>query len=94
MAVVVDEDFFAALGAMDEVRDISNCDIAWFAVRFEESAARAALRRGSFHFTTLERTVEGLTGGRPVSLGRFEETIGERLQKQYPERETSSGLGR
>src|SRR5204863_1798236 len=30
MAVVVDEAFFRALGPMDHVPDISNCDIAWF----------------------------------------------------------------
>ena len=94
MAVVVDHDFFGGLGAMDEVGDISNCDIAWFAVGFEESGGRATLRRGSCRLTTLERAVEGLTGGRPVSLGKFEKTIAERLQKQYPERAASSGLGR
>ena len=94
MAVVVDEDFFAALGARDDVGDVSNCDIAWFSVHYEEWGGTALLRRGSHRFTTLERAVEGLTGGRPVSLGRFEETIGVRLRKQYPERAASLGFGR
>ena len=94
LAVVVDVDFFSALGAMDDVADISNCDIAWFAVEYEESGAKAALRRGFSRLTTLERAVEGLTGGLPVSLTRFEESIGERLRRHYPERAPSSGLGR
>jgi len=94
MAVVVDEDFFAALGEMDDVADISNCDIAWFAVRYEESGGKAILQRCSCRLTTLERAVEGLTGGRPVSLGKFQETIARGLRKQYPEQATSLGLGR
>ena len=43
MAVLVDRSFFNALGKMDDVKDISNCDIAWFVIRYEESGGEALL---------------------------------------------------
>lgn len=67
MAVVVDEGFFRSMGAIPEVGNISNCDIVWFPVRFVESGAYAVLTPTEPHFTTLESSVEGLTGGLPVS---------------------------
>ena len=75
MAVVVDEGFFAALGKMDEVKHVSNCDIAWFVVRYNVAGANAVLEPGFVRLTTLERAVEGLTGGYPVSLQTFEARI-------------------
>jgi restriction endonuclease NotI len=83
MAVVVDHSFFSALGSMDDVRDVSNCDIAWFVVDFDESGGEFALRPGFVRLTTLERAVEGLTGGNPVSLGLFEQRIREKLGGSY-----------
>ncbi|MDQ6708385.1 MAG: hypothetical protein M3Z85_20695 [Acidobacteriota bacterium] len=94
MAVVVDEDFFAALGAMDDVSDISNADIAWFVVRFDETESGFVLSRAFHRFTTLERAVEGLTGGHPVSLGRFEERLHRRLDRFYPEYSANLNPGR
>ena len=93
MAVVVDEDFFAALGTMDNVSDISNCDIAWFVVKFDEIDTGFVLNRAFHRFTTLERAVEGLTGGHPVSLGRFEDRLHKRLQRFYPEHAASLSPG-
>ena len=76
MAVVVDRAFFDSMGEMTAVNDISNADIAWFVIRFEESnTGRARLVRDKVVFTTLERSVEGLTGGQPVSLKTFESRI-------------------
>jgi len=75
MAVVVDEGFFGAIGKMDEVKDVSNCDIAWFVVRYREDGGNAVLEPGFVRLTTLERAVEGLTGGSPVSLETFEARI-------------------
>jgi hypothetical protein len=37
-----DEGFFGALGKMDEVKHVSNCDIAWFVVRYSEKDGNAA----------------------------------------------------
>ncbi len=81
MAVVVDRSFFNALGRMENVGDISNCDIAWFVVGFDEKTEPAKLVRDSVCFTTLERAVEGLTGGLPVTLDEFERRIIEKAAK-------------
>lgn len=79
MAVVVDESFFASLGRMDSVSDVSNSDIAWFIVGFEEEELSARLVPRDVRYTTLERAVEGLTAGLPVTLGQFETEIMGRL---------------
>jgi len=76
-AVVVDRAFWNALAPMAEVPSTSNCDIAWFVVDFERCADSRSfsLVRDSLHLTTLERAVEGLTGGTPTSLADFEEHL-------------------
>lgn len=79
MAVVIDRSFWLALGHMDEVSHVSNCDIAWFVVRYDESEGDARLTPDQVHLTTLERAVEGLTAGLPVSLERFEQRIQKKL---------------
>ena len=83
MAVVVDKHFFGSLGHMEEVEDLSSGDIAWFTVDFEEDPAggRFRLVRDSVHVTTLERAIEGLTGGSPVTLNEFEEGIRSKLAR-------------
>jgi hypothetical protein len=74
-AVLVDESFFNALGHMDSVNDVSNCDIAWFVVEYKDDGERVQLKPKEHVFTTLERSVEGLTAGRPVSLEAFERSL-------------------
>ena len=81
MVVVVDEAFFSALGKMDSVKDISNCDIAWFVVTYDETGGNGVLRPHSVRLTTLERAVEGLTAGHPVSLDTFEARIREKINR-------------
>ena len=81
MAVVVDRNFFDALGKMADIKDASNSDIAWFVVKYDEGQGQAVLKPDFVRFTTLERAVEGLTGGRPVSLEVFETRIREKLAK-------------
>lgn len=80
MAVVVDAAFYRSLGRMETVRDLSNCDIAWFVARYEEDGDAVRLVVGEPKKQTLERAVEGLTGGLPVTLGEFEAKIIEKLQ--------------
>lgn len=82
MAVVVDESFFRSLGRMEQVADISNADIAWFIVGFDLGGSRAKLVPKALVKTTLERAVEGLTSGTPVSLGEFEDDIRTRLRRR------------
>jgi hypothetical protein len=84
MAVVVDQSFFDSIGEMDDVQHISNSDIAWFTVGYEEVANSKQMRLTikNIRYTTLERAVEGLTGGKPVALPVFEERI--RTKVNYP----------
>jgi hypothetical protein len=80
MAVVIDRSFWDSLGEMREVKDLSNCEIIWFVVSFAPSAdGRFSLKRDATHFTTLDNAIEGLTGGTPISLERFESQIRARL---------------
>lgn len=79
IAVIIDHAFWLSLGQMPEVNDKSNCDIAWFVVDYEENKGSFSLRPHSLHLTTLDRAVEGLTGGIPTSLGNFEEALRARL---------------
>lgn len=81
MAVVVDAGFYRSLGHMETVGDISNSDIAWFVTSYDEtSGTQARLRLGEPYKQTLERAVEGLTGGFPVTLDDFEAKIQEKLR--------------
>ena len=86
MAVVVDRAFFDSIGEMDNVADISNADIAWFIVRFEEVEGdkRTRIVRDEVRYTTLERSVEGLTGGKPVALSIFENRISLKANATLP----------
>jgi len=80
-AVVIDRSFWDSLGSMDEVDSLSNCDIAWFIVSYRERDASPNLNLvpDSLHLTTLNRAVEGLTGGIPTSLNAFEQTLRQKL---------------
>lgn len=82
MAVVVDRPFFDALGEMDHVGHVSNSDIIWFIVAFEEGdgEAQAKLVIDEIRYTTLERAVEGLTSGVPTTLPDFEDKIRAKLK--------------
>jgi hypothetical protein len=85
MAVVIDEQFFRSLGEMQSVpdpNDISNADIAWFVVGYDEAHDPIRLMRAKCYLTTLERAVEGLTNGVPVSLPTFESRIRQKLEER------------
>lgn len=75
MAVVVDEAFFRSMGTMKSVEHISNCDVAWFVLKYTESHNKLELVPDKVHLTTLEDSVIGLTAGVPVSLQVFEQRI-------------------
>ena len=80
MAVVVDAAWFRNnVIDVDTVDDLSNCDIAWFIVSFDESVDPARIVVSEPEKQTLERAVEGLTGGHPVALSAFESKIREKL---------------
>lgn len=86
MAVVVDQSFFDSIGEMDNVPHISNADIAWFTVGFEEvkDSTQMQLVTREVRYTTLERAVEGLTGGKAVALPIFEARISSKIKNPEP----------
>jgi hypothetical protein len=82
MAVVIDKAFWASLGEMRETKDLSNSEIAWFVLSFAPTGmGRFGLQRHEVHYTTLSHAVEGLTGGTPMSLERFEDQIRAHLPR-------------
>ncbi len=76
MAVVVDEDFFKAMGKMNTVDELSNCDVAWFVVKYDDNLKLVA---GGIHLTTLQESVQSLVAAEPVSLPEFEDRIRAKL---------------
>jgi len=80
MAVVVDLPFWESLGSITEVEHVSNCDIAWFVMQYRHDGTRFCMEPAGLHLTTLDRAVEGLTGGKPTSLSLFEKTLRTKLE--------------
>jgi hypothetical protein len=90
LAVVVDESFFGSLGRMEATEHLSNADIAWFIAGYDVTAPRAALVPSRVVHTTLERAVEGLTAGEPLSKEQFEEQLFIRLNRSRLRQAASS----
>lgn len=81
MAVVVDRSFYNSMGKMKTVEHASNSDIAWFIVDFKRLGEDPSMTitLGEVLYTTLEESVSGLTGGKPVSKEQFEQRIMQNL---------------
>lgn len=79
MAVVVDESFFAALGQMKSEDDLSNAEVVWFIVRYEDAETKPRLARSQVFLTRLEDAQTGLVAAKPVTLHQFEKRILSRL---------------
>lgn len=84
MAVVVDLPFWESLGCIIEVDHVSNCDIAWFVMKYRHDGTRFCMEPAGLHLTTLDHAVEGLTGGKPTSLSAFEKTLRTKLADASP----------
>jgi hypothetical protein len=84
MAVVVDLPFWESLGSITEVDHVSNCDIAWFVMKYSHDGSRFCMVPAGLHLTTLDRAVEGLTGGKPTSLSVFEKNLRTKLVNLLP----------
>lgn len=84
MAVVVDAGFFRSLGNIITVKDISNCDIAWFVVTYDETTDPISIRIDAPKFQTLDAAVKSLTGGTPVTQKEFEAKIREKIGAPSP----------
>lgn len=86
MVVIIDRPFLDAMDKMEQVDDISNCDIIWVVVRFDETIepGKATLQIDGTVMTTLEDSVKGLTSGSPTTLGEFEVKLHPRLRPALP----------
>lgn len=81
MAVVVDDQFFRALGRMELANDISNCDVVWFVVKYNDAHELAP---SEIYLTTLEQSVSGLVAAQPVSQQEFEQRIQDKYSRLGP----------
>lgn len=86
MVVVIDRPFLDAMDQMDRVEHISNSDIVWVIVRFDETVepGKATLAVDDTIFTTLEDAVKGLTSGNPTTLPEFEDKLAKRIGTALP----------
>jgi hypothetical protein len=84
MAVIVDLPFWESLGSITEVDHVSNCDIAWFVMKYQHDGTRFCMKPAGLHLTTLDHAVEGLTGGKPTNLSDFERTLCAKLAAAFP----------
>jgi len=83
MCVLVDRMLFNALGRMEPVQDVSNCDIAWFVVRYDENESGVQLQHDFVHLTTLEYAIEGLAQVNGLSLLDIEKRIRKELLQTH-----------
>jgi len=81
MVCIVDTPFYDSMGEMEEVEDISNGDIVWYLVDFVagDTGDPYQLTVGRKATVTLERAIEGLTGGNPVAKSVFERRIKKKM---------------
>ena len=66
------------MGRMKTVDEMSNCDVAWFVVKYDE---KLRLGAEAVYLTTLEESVDSLVAGRAVSLAEFEQRILAKLSR-------------
>jgi hypothetical protein len=75
LAVVIDEAFFASLVGLEKEKHLSNAEIAWFVVGYDQTPRGWKLTRRDVVFTKLDSSVKALTGGVPLSKERFEQQL-------------------
>lgn len=87
MLVVVDQPFFEAMDKMETVEHLSNSDVIWVVVRFEEinPPDQVNLVVSKMQQTTLESAVKGLTAGEPTTLPDFEESLSKKKARALPD---------
>ena len=83
MVVVIDASFHSTFGPMRRADDVSNADIIWCVVGYDEgpSGDIATLKVLGMVMTTLEEAVIGLTAGKPRSKPAFEQTLWGKVGK-------------
>ena len=81
MVVVIDRPFLDAMDEMETVDHVSNCDIVWVVVSYDESIqpGKATLVIDQTLYTTLDGAIKGLTAGNPTTLPEFEARLQDKL---------------
>jgi len=82
LALVVDAAFYNQLGQIPQEGDQSNADILWFVVDYKLHDDIAEIEKRQLGLTTLDKSVQHLTGGVPISKTEFEEEIKKKLAHQ------------
>jgi hypothetical protein len=84
MVVVIDRPFFDAMAPMNTVSHVSNCDVVWVVVDYDEQLEHgsAKLTISAVLFTTLEDSVVSLTAGVPTTLPEFEEKLSQKIKSR------------
>ena len=92
MVVVIDRSFLEAMDEMEPVEHISNCDIVWVVVRYDEAIdpGKATLVIDKTVYTTLDGSIKGLTAGNPTTLPDFEEKLQGKLAPVFNLQEAQS----
>lgn len=87
MVVVIDKPFLDSMSPMTRQTHISNCDIVWVIVRFDEEIehGKAVLVVDDTIFTTLDDAVTALTSGVPTTLPDFETKLLGKLSEALPD---------
>ena len=81
MVVVIDRPFLDAMDEMETVDHVSNCDIVWVVVGYDETIdpGKATLVIDQMIYTTLDGAIKGLTAGNPTTLPEFEDRLQGKL---------------
>lgn len=81
MVVIIDRPFLDAMAPMDTVGHVSNCDIVWVVVDYDEQREYGAAKLvvDQILYTTLEDSVVGLTAGVPTTLPEFEAKLTQKV---------------
>jgi hypothetical protein len=86
IAVVIDEAFYSSLVGLDRERHLSNAEIAWFVVKYDETSNGWKLTPKEVIFTKLDSSVKALTGGVPLSKEAFEKQLVAKLKLDAADR--------
>ncbi|OCP08010.1 hypothetical protein BC374_17575 [Ensifer sp. LC13] len=84
MVVIIDKPFLDAMAPMETVDHVSNCDIVWVVVNYDENVdpGKAVLVVEKVVLTTLEASVVGLTAGVPTTMPEFESRLSQKVAQQ------------
>lgn len=84
MAVVIDRPFFSQLVGLERQKHLSNSEIIWFVVDYQQTKIGWSMVPGEVVMTTLDTSVKALTGGTPLSKEAFEQQLLTKLQRENP----------